>query len=166
MQPIAEASGKVTWALLVCLGVALGKVLSSDKPLWVGFSGLTSAPVAFTAAQGVQKAVGQLLSLGGAVAAATVAVAAVRGIEYMCLGTALATIARRAPDGPRPHLLAGLITGLVFGGLVMLLTPATRSSAGALLSWGVNELVFPMGCAFVLYVGAAYGQRSQAAPAK
>ncbi len=165
LQPIAEACGKVTWALLVCLGLALGRVLSSEKPFWVGLTGLTTAPVAFTAAQGIQKTVGQLLSASGAVGGASITLAAVRGVEYMCLGTALAVISKRTEGGPRPHFLAGQINGLVFGGLVLLLTPATKTSVVSMLSWGVNEVVFPVGCAMVLYVGVTLSERVQAKPA-
>jgi hypothetical protein len=41
--------------------------------------------------------------------------------------------------------------GVVFGAIVLLLTPTITRSVAGLLGWGVNELLFPMGCAVILY---------------
>ncbi len=152
LQPAAEGLGKVTWSLVVCLGLGLGKVLSEDKPFWVGLAGLLGAPLAFTAAQAVQRTVAEIMS---SIAAAPVtltlfAVGALRGVEYLCLGAILAILAQRK-SRPRLYLAAGLIIGVVFGTIVALLTPAAVGSPAALLGWAVNELLFPMGCAAVLY---------------
>ena len=55
LHPVGEGLGKVTWSLVVCLGLGIGKVLSEDKPFWMGLAGLIAAPLAFTAAQAVQE---------------------------------------------------------------------------------------------------------------
>ena len=44
LQPVGEGLGKVTWSLIVCLGLGIGKVLSEDKPFWMGLAGLIAAP--------------------------------------------------------------------------------------------------------------------------
>ena len=152
LHPLAEALGKVTWSLLVCLGLGVGKVLSEDKPFWTGLAGLVTAPLAFIAAQAVQRSVSELGSAAGAtpITAAVFAVAALRGVEYMCLGALLAVLAQRK-SRPRSYLFAGLAVGAVFGGIILLLTPALLTSLAGVLGWAVNELLFPMGCAAVLY---------------
>jgi hypothetical protein len=152
LQPVAESLGKVTWSLVVCLGLGIGKLLSENKAFWMGLAGLISAPVAFTAAQAVQRTVTELATSveSAAVTPALIAVGALRGVEYLVLGAILAVLAQR---GSRPalYLVTGLVVGLVFGGILLLLTPAALGSLAAILGWAVNELLFPMGCAVVLY---------------
>ena len=62
------------------------------------------------------------------------------------------------------HVAAGLAAGLLFGGTIVGLTyrmspevPATT----ALLSQGVNEILFPVGCSLVLFAATALGKRVQ-----
>lgn len=152
IQAIGEALGKITWSVIVCLGLGIGKVLSEDQPFWMGLAGLMGAPLAFTAAQAVQKTVTELTTsvASGPMSRTVIELGAVRGAEYLCLGAALAIIAGRRGRFHH-HLAAGLIAGIVFGVIILALTPATTKSVVGLLSWGVNELIFPMGCAAVLY---------------
>jgi hypothetical protein len=152
LQPVAEGLGKVTWSLLVCLGLGIGKVLSENKPFWMGFAGLVSAPLAFTAAQAVQRTVSELTSsvTAAPVTGALIAAGAFRGVEYLCLGAILAVLAQRE-SRPASYLAAGLATGVVFGGILLVLTPGAAGSIAGLLGWAVNELLFPMGCAVILY---------------
>ncbi len=152
LQPAGEGLGKVTWSLLVCLGLGIGKLLSEDKPFWVGLAGLIAAPLAFTAAQAVQRTVSELVSsiASAPVTPALIALGALRGVEYMCLGAVLAILAQRK-SRPGAYLAAGLVVGMIFGAIVLALTPAITRSVAGLLGWGVNELLFPMGCAVILY---------------
>ena len=152
LQPVAESLGKVTWSLVVCLGLGIGKVLSEDKPFWMGLAGLVSAPLAFTAAQAIQRTVSELATSVEAapITPVLIAVGALRGVEYMCLGAILAVLAQRK-SRPTLYLAAGLAVGVVFGGIVLVMTPAIAASLAGLLGWAVNELLFPMGCATVLY---------------
>lgn len=152
LLPVGEGLGKVTWSLVVCLGLGIGKVLSEDKPFWVGLAGLVGAPLAFTAAQAVQRTVSELMSsiASAPVSPTLIALGALRGVEYLCLGAALAILAQRK-SRPGLYLAAGLAVGVASGAIVLLLTPATAGSVAGLLGWGVNELLFPMGCAAVLY---------------
>ncbi len=154
LQPAAESLGKVTWSLLVCLGLGIGKVLSENRSFWMGLAGLVGAPVAFTAAQAVQRTVSEFTSsvTAAAITPALIAVGALRGVEYMCLGAILAVLSQRE-SRPVFYLAAGLAVGVVFGGIVLLLTPSAAGSLAGLLGWVVNEILFPMGCAAVLFVG-------------
>lgn len=154
LQPLAEGLGKVTWSLIVCGGVGLGKVLSEDKPFWTGLAGMFGAPAAFTAAQAVQRIVTELTTAveSGPITPTLIGIGALRGVEYLVLGALLAGLSQRKAR-PAHHLLTGLLVGLVAGGIVLLLTPATAGTVAGLLGWAVNELAFPLGCAAVLYGG-------------
>jgi hypothetical protein len=165
LQPAAEGLGKVTWSLLVCMGLGVGKVLSEDKPFWVGLAGLVSAPLAFTAAQAVQRTVTELTtSIAAAPLSSTaIALGALRGVEYMILGAILASLSKRNSK-PRSYVTAGLVVGIVFGLIVLFLTAATIATPAAFLAWAVNELLFPMGCAAVLYGSKVVGKAVSAKP--
>ena len=151
LQPVAEGLGRVTWSLLVCMGLGIGKVLSEDKPFWMGLAGLISAPLAFTAAQAIQRAATELATSveAGPLSPALIAVAALRGVEYLVLGAILAVIAQ-SEGRPAFYLLTGLAVGAVFGGILLIYSPFVASLAGV-LAWAINELLFPMGYATVLY---------------
>ena len=53
---LAETLKTVSWSLLVCVGVALGRVAAKGRLPLEGVTGLLAAPVALTAANTVQKA--------------------------------------------------------------------------------------------------------------
>jgi hypothetical protein len=49
----------------------------------------------------------------------------------------------------------GLVTGIVFGGVFLMLvvqSAPTPLSTPSLVAKGVNELLFPVGCALVVYI--------------
>jgi hypothetical protein len=80
--------------------------------------------------------------------------AADRRIEYAFLGVAVCWLGRRENIRPLAYVAAGLIARLAFGGANLGMTIAvapTTVSYPALLAWGVNEIVFPVGCAHVLW---------------
>ena len=165
LQPIAEALGRVTWALIVCLGLGLGKLLSGDKPFWVGLSGLVSAPIAFTAAQTLQKAAAGLLEVGaagaGGDAAAEAVIAGLRGIEYAVLGVLLAWVTKLPRRTLAPYLVSALIVGIVFGGLLLTVNNRVVASLADGLVWMINELLFPMGCAIVLFAADGLSKQTR-----
>ena len=59
---------------------------------------------------------------------------------------------------------SGAAVGLLFGGLVTVLTANAALVAGAPLSDAklaapvINEVLFPLGCAFVIYLGQQVGR--------
>jgi hypothetical protein len=55
-------------------------------------------------------------------------------------------------------MAAGLAVGLIFGGVILALTLRTGSSQANLLVWGVNELVFPVGCAVVIRLSERFAR--------
>jgi hypothetical protein len=68
----------------------------------------------------------------------------------------------------RTHVLTGLLVGLVFGSLILLLNHMHAAAAGAglpvarIVAICVNELLFPIGCATVIYYVARFADRRSA----
>jgi hypothetical protein len=153
---LAETLKTVSWSLLVCVGVALGRVAAKGQVPLEGVTGLLAAPLALTAANTVQKGVAEAVDAAGVPAGpAPVWVLAIKAAEYACLGLALNWVGRRAWHSALGHLAVGLATGVVFGGLfltVVVQSAPTPLSSPALLGRGVNELLFPVGCALVVFI--------------
>jgi hypothetical protein len=87
-------------------------------------------------------------------------VLALKAAEYAWVG-------RRAWGGAFGHVAAGLVTGIIFGGALLTLTVlAAPPRLPSLLAKGVNELLFPVGCALVVFIAEVLGSHvAAAAPA-
>ena len=153
---LAETLKTVSWSLLVCVGVALGRVAAKGRMPLEGVTGLLAAPVALTAANTVQKGVAEAVNAAGVPAGpAPLWVLAIKAAEYACLGLALNWVGRRAWGSALGHLAVGLMVGVVFGGMfltVVVQSAPTPLATPALLAKGLNELLFPVGCALVVFI--------------
>jgi len=153
---LAETFKTVSWSLLVCVGVALGRVAAKGRLPLEGITGLLAAPLALTAANAVQKGVAEAVNAAGVPAGpAPLWVLAIKAAEYGCLGLALEWVGRRAWGSALGHLAVGLMTGVVFGGMfltVVVQSAPTPLSTPSLLARGLNELLFPVGCALVVFI--------------
>jgi hypothetical protein len=153
---LAETLKTVSWSLLVCVGVALGRVAAKGRMPLEGVTGLLAAPLALTAANTVQKGVAEAVNAAGVPAGpAPVWVLAIKAAEYACLGLALNWVGRRAWGSALGHLAVGLLTGVVFGGVfltVVVQSAPTPLPTPALVARGLNELLFPVGCALVVFI--------------
>jgi hypothetical protein len=153
---LAETLKTVSWSLLVCVGVALGRVAAKGQVPLEGVTGLLAAPLALTAANTVQKGVAEAIDAAGVPAGpAPLWVLAIKAAEYACLGLALNWVGRRAWHSALGHLAVGLMVGVVFGGLfltVVVQTAPTPLSTPSLVARGLNELLFPVGCALVVFI--------------
>ena len=89
-------------------------------------------------------------------------VAVIKGLEYGCLGLGIGWVSQRRWGGALAHLAVGLLVGLVFvGSEIAYATGGTfQLSAAELLSEGINEILFPVGCAMVLFSATTLGQRA------
>ena len=152
---LAETLRTVSWSLLVCVGVALGRVAAKGRVPLEGVTGLLAAPLALTAANAVQKGVAEAVDAAGVPAGpAPLWVLAIKAAEYGCLGLALEWVGRRAWHSALGHMAVGMMTGVIFGGVflaVVVQSAPTPVSTPALLAKGLNELLFPVGCALVVY---------------
>jgi hypothetical protein len=153
---LAETLKTVSWSLLVCVGVALGRVAAKGRLPAEGITGLLAAPLALTVANTVQKGVAEAVGAAGVPAGPTpLWVLAIKAAEYGALGLLLNWVGQRAWHSALGHLAVGLLVGVVFGGLflaVVVRTAPTPLSAPSLLAKGLNELLFPVGCALVVFI--------------
>lgn len=162
---IADLVQKISWSSLVCVGLAVGTASAKGvkRMAAMGLLGLLSAPLAFTVARTLHRGAAQALSLNsGTPTSFPYLIAGMKALEYGCLGILVAWIATKVWGGLRAHALTGLGVGAVFGSLILVLMVrgAVRPlSTGELLGRGVSEIVFPVGCAVVLYAADALGKR-------
>jgi hypothetical protein len=158
---------KLPWALIVCVGAWVGLEAGGGKPLVLGLAGLLAAPTASLAARTAAQAL-QATALGaGPVAQSTYyapaapagpspfAIAGLRAAEYLCLGLVVGWLVRRAGAGPHHHAAVGLGVGAIFGAGLLALNAAASGgplvSPAAMPAWVINELLFPAGCALILF---------------
>ncbi len=131
----------------------------------MGFAGLIAAPMAFYIAKALHKSVSQALSISEQAAVAGPSpflLASIKGAEYAALGCLVALLGKWTAAGLKEHALAGLMIGLLFGGAIVY----TMASMAAdplplfvLVSRAANEIIFPVGCALVLYAAQKLGQK-------
>lgn len=100
----ADLVKKVSWSVLVCAGLAVGATLSKIRNPMMGILGFLAAPLAFEVSRGLHKGTLEALAVGGADAVADAGpspllLALIKGIEYGCLGLAIAWVSRRSWGG-------------------------------------------------------------------
>jgi hypothetical protein len=155
---LADAAAGVAWATIVCTGAGLG-VAAARLPAVAGLVAALFAPLAVAAAKATNQVMTAAIGATGKPAAASlVAIASVKAVEYGLLGFALASLARRGAATPGPYLAAGLAVGLTFGAGVLALKLSAGAPMAELAGTAVNEIVFPVGCALVVYAGAILGR--------
>jgi hypothetical protein len=88
-------------------------------------------------------------------------VALVKGLEYAILGMTIGWIGKRSWGGAVAHAGVGLIVGFAFGGTILAIAMGATPppSPTDLLTQGVNEVLFPVGCSMVLFSAGALGKR-------
>jgi hypothetical protein len=157
---LADLVQGITWSILVCFGVSMGTVLVKLRAALAGLLAAICTPVAIGAANAGQKVMAASLGAAGQPAAVPlVVIAGLKAVEYGLLGWLLGRMVERDTKGPTPYLLAGATTGLVFGGTITALTWQAIAAGGAapelarIVGVGVNELLFPIGCALVIFLG-------------
>jgi hypothetical protein len=156
--------GNVTWSAFVCCGLAVGTAVAKARVPVMGLLGLLAAPAAFEVSRALHKGTLEAIATtggGGGEVLSPVLVGVIKGVEYGCLGMAIAWVGQRPWGGAAAHVAVGFLVGLVFGGTIVALTmgstpPPTAADA---LSLGVNEVIFPIGCSLVLFSAGALGER-------
>ena len=161
---LADLVQKISWSALVCVGLALGTSASRARPQWMGFLGLMAAPAAFAIARGLHKAASQALGVpeAGSSAPPVLTLAILKAVEYGLLGFGLALLARRPGSSLRSHLAYGALIGAVSAAVVLglAITGAAKTPPFlGLLLRGANEVLFPIGCAAVLWTATSLGRK-------
>jgi hypothetical protein len=150
---LADLLQKLPWAVIVCTGVWLGLVVGRRSLVAVGLAGLVAAPTASLLARSVAEGA-HGFAFAATPAGSPLVVASIRGVQYACLGLALGWLGQRAWAGAAHHAAAGLVAGVLFGGVLLALSAVTSPEPQGLpnlLGWVINELLFPAGCALIVF---------------
>ncbi|HEY5792346.1 MAG TPA: hypothetical protein VIS74_03545 [Chthoniobacterales bacterium] len=158
----ADVVGKITWSVLICIGLAVGIIVTRTAALPMLLFGLISAPIATILARVTHKSILEAMNLAApGTLAGTLAVSAIRAVEYGLLGLALCLLVRKSVQSPWAYAGTGFGLGLIFGlmvqGTYVWLTKAPLSPPETMARL-VNEIIFPIGCSLVLYVSVAIGK--------
>ncbi len=169
---LADLVQKVSWSVIVCMGLALGRgavrmqALSMQAPA-MGLVGLLAGPVAFVIArslhEGFQEAL--VIKVFQAGAGSPVLLALIKGLEYGCLGALLAWVGKQVWGKALAHAGSGLLIGIVFGAILigaMVWDAIAPITAGTLISRVINEIINPVGCSLTLYAAEVLGRGGRA----
>lgn len=160
----ADLVRNVSWSVFVCVGLAVGTTFAKARVPAMGLLGLFSGPLAFEASRVFHKGTLEALGAsagGGGAELSPLLIALIKGVEYGCLGLAVGWVGARPWGGLVAHVAVGLAVGLIFGGTIVALTLGStpQPPAADVVSQGLNELLFPVGCAVVLFSAGALGER-------
>jgi len=154
---LADLVQKVSWSVVVCVGLAVGTTAKKARGPRMGLAGLLAAPLAFMVARSLHKGAMQALEVASTAgpSPSLALIALIKGLQYGSLGLTLDWVEKKPWGGLAAHLETGLAAGIVFGSLLLVLSiqaaPQTPPLP-ALVSRAANEFLFPVGCAFVIYV--------------
>src|SRR5215207_7351238 len=100
---VAASVQKISWAVIVCTGIALGTTVSSifRAPL-MGMLGFLAAPVAFHVARTLHQGTKEALEITGGVASigeSVFLIALIKRVEYACLAALIGWIGTRPWGG-------------------------------------------------------------------
>ncbi|HST03729.1 MAG TPA: hypothetical protein VLQ48_03235 [Chloroflexia bacterium] len=133
------------WPVMVCVAVGIGQALVGGWPARAGAFSLVATPFAFLLAKVLQKGM-QVLSDGPA-SGDLLLEAGLRAVEYAVLAAALAWLVRQHWAGVLAHIGLGVLVGVIFGAII-----AAFITPDDLGGWIAEELVFPAGCALIIFV--------------
>lgn len=161
---VADTAQKVSWSYIVCVALACGTAATRGGPAAMGLLGLLAAPAAFGVARALHKSVGQALSASVAAGGPSPwLLAGVKAAEYAVFGFLVTRLVRRPELRLPAYVRLGLLVGAVFGAALLAIMDAHAPDGLAvpvLVARGVNELLFPVGCACVLWSTALLARRA------
>jgi len=153
----------ISWSVLVCVGIATGAAVSKLRLELTGLAGMFSAPIAFKIARSLHKGVSAALGLpaGASGGPSPLVLGLIKAVEYGILAVTVGWIAKHGRGRIAAHALVGLCVGVFFGGIALSYVYASSVkgiSTADLLSRGINEVLFPVGCSLVLFASEAAGK--------
>lgn len=164
LQPFAaDLVQKITWASVVCVGLALGNTAAKFRPQLTGVAGLVAAPFGFGAARALHKSAEKALGLAGAAAGgpSPLLLAGLKAAEYAALGLMIGWLSKKN-WGFITYVTAGVGIGVIFGGTILGFMDwySPKGLSGPLLlSRIVNEFLFPVGCSVILFAAENLSKR-------
>jgi hypothetical protein len=148
---LRDTLSKVAWSAIVCFGVAVGATASAKlRSSSMGLAGFVSAPAAFAVARIVQKALSQASSSTSESLWSVALLALLKALEYGGFGLVTGWMSGGGMTRAMHYASAGALTGVYFGTLIT--SVVTAGSAARVLPLALNEILFPIGCAMVLFV--------------
>ncbi len=170
---IVDCAQRTAWSTIVCSSISVAMVASKLRDSFVGLAGVLSASVGFKIARAVQKGVGAALSAAPAVtnSPSPLVLGTIKAVEYGCLAAVLAWMVKRKDRSAAAHVEIGLAMGVFFGGIALGYTYWTNFklfSAADVVSRGLNEILFPVGCSLVLFATEVWSKhwKATSAPAE
>lgn len=155
---VADLAGKVSWATLVCGGLAVGGSLARGQPMAGAIVGVLLAPAAFVIARAVHKGACQTLAVAapGAGAISPLALALLKSAQYALFGWFVFQNVWRRNGTVARSAWIGFVFGAAFAAIVVTWTRfvAPQTSWIDLSARAANEILFPIGCALVIHTGA------------
>jgi hypothetical protein len=151
---LAEIAQQVSWAFIVCIGVAIGTMAASARTLVSGLLGLISGPLGWGFAKAVQRVVQTTLGTApDQIGSFFYLLCAVKGLEYLILGAALGHLSEKGIHNWKAYAGIGACLGLATSALVIALNQwhGTPMNPAKLAGIGVGEFLFPVGCALVVF---------------
>src|SRR5215831_7656461 len=143
---LADLTQKISWSVIVCVGIAIGQAAAKMKEAMMGLLGFISAPAGFYAARAIHKGVSQAMGMAAqAQGGSAFALALLKAVEYGVFGLGLYWIQKKA-WGVLAHVGMGFAVGAVFGAGALAIT-GMHLPTTALISREINEIFFPVGCA-------------------
>jgi hypothetical protein len=146
---------KVPWAVMVCVAFWGGLVLGRGRTAIATLVTLLTAPIASLTAHALAEVGhGYALSAAHVMLVSPYVVAAQKAVAYATLVVLVVLLRTRTRATAWHHAAAGLLVGLVFGGALLALEletamlPVTRPDV---VAWAVNEVLFPIGCALIIF---------------
>ncbi len=152
---LADTAQKVSWSYIVCVALACGTAATRGGPAAIGLLGALAAPLAFGVARAAHKSVAQALAAAAPAGGPSPwLLAGVKAAEYAVFGYLVTRLVRRPELRLPAYVRMGLVIGAVFGALLLWIMDRAAPqglSVPVLVSRGINELLFPVGCACVLW---------------
>lgn len=159
----------VTWSFLVCAGVSIGTTIARGRAALAGIIAAAFAPIAVALAKASQKVMtGVTKATTSEPILSLTAIGIFRAIEYGILGWVLAVLVHRGEGRALPYIGTGMAVGIVVGGAFIATSHWVAASSGtvvplpATVAMAVNEVLFPIGCSIVIYLGQMIGRNLKA----
>lgn len=166
---ISDMTNGITWSLLICVGVGIITAVSKARPVIAGLLALIVAPLAVALAKSSQKIMAGLVSAAEQEAMLSLsAISSLRAVEYGVLGWLLARLVQKSEIRASRYFSAGGAVGLIFGTTIAWfayqagISKGLYPSAVQIVSSVINEVIFPLGCAGVIYAGQLVGRSARA----
>ena len=165
---VADLTQGITWSLFVCVGVGIVTSISKARPFVAGLVAMLVAPLAVAIAKSSQKVMSGLVSAAEQEAVLSLsAISSLKAIEYGILGWLLARLVQKSEIRASRYFGTGTLVGVVFGGLIAWfayqagLAKGLQPGAVQIAASLINEVLFPIGCAGVIYAGQLVGRSAR-----